>query len=176
MADPITMALVGTAAAGTAGTAAATTGLIGSGGLLFGVQGLTLGAAMSGLSMAFGAVNALSSASASAEAQRQNSRMAAEESARVAVERDQALRQQQRDYYLFSGKQRATAAAGAGADSSFDLLADSAIQNELDILTISANAQHRMSGIKSSAELDRKRTGNPYVREGAKLISSFASR
>ena len=173
MADPFTWGFIasGLATAGPTGllfssaTAASAFSFLGTTGAFLG----TLGAGL-------GAVSAISGHMAGQEATEYNSRMAAEQSAQIAIERDQQLEQQKRSYRLASGANIARAAAGEGGvtGSTFDLLADNASQNALDLLTINQNATYSQQKIKADDSLSRKKTSPTMLGTGAKVLTSLA--
>lgn len=136
----------------------------------------TAGAVLGTLSAGLGVVSAISGHMAGQEATEYNSRMAAEQSAQIAIERDQQLEQQKRAYRLTSGANIARAAAGEGgiSGSTFDLLADNASQNALDLLTINQNAAYSQQKIKVDDGLSRKKTSPTLLGTGTKVLTSLA--
>lgn len=137
------------------------------------------GAATGGLvnlaSVGFGIYSALSEHSAAKEATEFNARQAAEESAAVAVETERATKAKQRETRLAQGANYARAAAGEGgvSGSTFDLLADNAAQNALDLLAIKESGLASQKKIRTEEELSRKKTSPSMLGTGVKVLSSL---
>ena len=120
-------------------------------------------------------LDTLSSASAERTAYERNAEAAAKESADIAVAEQQALEQQRRQYALFSGEQIAKAGASGSYASSFDVIADSASQNELDLLTIRRNAASHRNSVRTSQAAERAKISSLGMRTGTKILGKIAS-
>lgn len=134
----------------------------------------SIGSVLSSVGSGLGILGAVSDYQSAKEATEYNSRLAAEQYAQTAVEMDQALEQQRRAYRLSSGANIAKAAAGEGgvSGSAFDLLADNASQNALDMLTIKQNAAFSRNKIVSDERISRRKTSPSLIGTGAKILSS----
>jgi hypothetical protein len=149
--DPISAALVGTAAASAAGGAAATAataGLIGAGGAI------TAGGALTALGGLASIVGTLSSANAAQGQADYQSKVAQQNANTVAQQTAANAEAQDRQNRLRRGANIAAAgASGVGTDSFGDILQNNAALEQLDMLTIQSEGLLQQRNFESEASL-----------------------
>ena len=171
--DPITLALIGTAATAATGTtaaAAATAGLIGAGGVV------TAGGIASGLGLVasgLGGLVAIQQGNVASNAAKANARIADNNAETTRQQTAVAVDKQDRERRLRTGSAIAGAgASGVGVQSFGDVLSSSAAQEELDLLTLKSEGLLKENDFLTDASLSRSKAKNAKTQGKLKAASS----
>ena len=134
--------------------------------------------ALSSIGTGLGLVSTLQNANATRAANKANAQIA-ENNAKIAESQTAAaVEKQRREGLLRQGAARAAAASrGTGIGSAYDILADNAAQEELDVLTIKHQGLLRKTGYLQDAALETAsgkavKKNTPYLLGGQLLTSS----